>query len=145
MTARFMLIHTLSHSLINQWAIDCGYPAASLKERLYVDEDMAGILIYTTASDSAGSLGGVIAQARPDKLDNTLRQALTKAHWCSNDPLCIETLGGVESVNLGACHACALLPEVSCDDKIMNGFLDRGLLVRTYSTENTGFFDLFKE
>ncbi len=101
---------------------------------------MAGILIYTTASDSAGSLGGVIAQAEPAQLDSTLQQALSKACWCSNDPLCIETPGGFQSVNLGACHACALLPEVSCE--MMNGYLDRGLLVKADNSMKTGFFSL---
>jgi len=137
---RFILIHTLSHILINQWAIDSGYPSSSLRERLYVDTDMAGVLIYTSDSDSSGSLGGVIAQAEATRLDNSLDQALRKALWCSNDPLCIENLSGFESVNIGACHACILLQEVSCE--MLNGFLDRGLLVETPTLKNLGFFTI---
>ena len=34
-TARLLLIHTLAHALIDQFALDAGYPAASLRERLY--------------------------------------------------------------------------------------------------------------
>ena len=64
-TPRLMLIHSLAHAVIDQWALDSGYPASALRERLYVDEDMAGFLIYTATSDSAGSLGGVIAEAEP--------------------------------------------------------------------------------
>ena len=60
-TPRLMLVHSLAHAVIDQWALDSGYPASALRERLYVDDDMAGFLIYTATSDSAGSLGGVIA------------------------------------------------------------------------------------
>ena len=59
-TARRVLVHTLAHVLIDQWSLACGYPSASLRERLYIGEDMAGALIYTATSDSAGSLGGVV-------------------------------------------------------------------------------------
>lgn len=67
-TPRFLLLHALAHILINEWSLDGGYPAASLRERLYSEEDMAGVLIYTATSDSAGSLGGVVAQGEPDRL-----------------------------------------------------------------------------
>src|SRR5262249_12305551 len=62
---RLILIHTLAHILINEWSLECGYPAASLRERLYVSQpdapqQMEGVLIYTATTDSAGSLGGVV-------------------------------------------------------------------------------------
>jgi hypothetical protein len=136
-TPRMLLIHTLAHVLINQWSLDCGYPAASLRERLYVSDRMAGLLIYTATSDSAGSLGGVVAQAGPGRLDEALREGLSRASWCSADPLCIESdATGVDALNLAACHACALLPEVSCEE--MNLFLDRGLLVGIPTTQQHG-------
>ena len=69
-----MLIHSLAHAVIDQWALDSGYPASSLRERLYVDDDMAGFLIYTATSDSAGSLGGVVAEAEPDRLEASFRE-----------------------------------------------------------------------
>jgi uncharacterized protein DUF1998 len=137
--ARFILIHTLAHSIISQWALDCGYPAASLRERLYVGKEMAGILTYTATSDSAGSLGGLIAQANTQRLESSLCEALLRASWCSGDPLCIEAgLQGTDSLNLAACHACVLLPEVSCEE--LNVFLDRGLLVGTPDQPDLGFF-----
>ena len=137
--ARFILMHTLAHSIIGQWALDCGYPAASLRERLYVGKEMAGILIYTATSDSAGSLGGLIAQATAERLESSLCEALLRASWCSGDPLCIEAgLQGTDSLNLAACHACVLLPEVSCEE--LNVFLDRGLLVGTPDQPDLGFF-----
>lgn len=138
-TPRLLLIHTLAHVLINQWSLDCGYPAASLRERLYVSDQMAGLLIYTATSDSAGSLGGVVAQADPSRLDEALREGIGRAAWCSADPLCIESdATGVDALNLAACHACALLPEVSCEE--MNLFLDRGMLIGILDKPALGFF-----
>ena len=101
---------------------------------------MAGILIYTATSDSAGSLGGIIAQAEPDRLDESLRQAVATSGWCSADPLCIEAeSAGSDSLNLAACHACLLLPEVSCEE--MNLILDRGVLVGVPGTPEVGFLN----
>ena len=138
-TPRFILTHTLAHVLIGEWALDSGYPAAALRERLYVSDDHAGMLLYTATSDSAGSLGGVLAQAAPDRLEASLREALERASWCSSDPICIEAEAhGVDSLNLAACHACVLLPEVSCEQ--MNVLLDRALLIGTPDNPNIGFF-----
>ncbi|MER5682375.1 DUF1998 domain-containing protein [Streptomyces sp. NPDC002205] len=138
-TPRFLLLHALAHSLINEWSLDGGYPAASLRERLYSDEDMAGVLIYTATSDSAGSLGGVVAQGEPDRLAETLRAALRRASWCSNDPLCMESeTSGADSLNIAACHACMLLPETSCENN--NILLDRAALVGTPDGRVRGFF-----
>ncbi|MFI8188766.1 DrmB family protein [Streptomyces sp. NPDC085946] len=138
-TPRFLLLHTLAHVLINEWSLGGGYPAAALRERIYSDGKMAGVLIYTATSDSAGSLGGIVVQGEPDRLLQTLRSALRRAAWCSNDPLCMESeAGGVDSMNLAACHACVLLPETSCENN--NCFLDRALLVGTPSEEVRGFF-----
>ncbi|MET8681108.1 DUF1998 domain-containing protein [Streptomyces sp. NPDC004647] len=136
---RLVMIHTLSHALMNEWSLDCGYPAASLRERLYVSNDMAGVLLYTATSDSAGSLGGVIAQGDPHRLAASLDSALRRASWCSADPLCMESdAGGAYSLNMAACHACVLLPETSCE--LNNTFLDRALLVGDESQGIRGFF-----
>jgi len=139
-TPRLVLIHSLAHALITQWALDCGYPAASLRERLYVSDEMAGFLIYTATSDSAGSLGGIVGLAENDDLDDLVSEALREASWCSSDPLCIESEGGgVDALNLAACHACLLLPEVSCEE--MNVLLDRASLVGTANVPSIGFFN----
>lgn len=42
LTARKILIHTLSHLLIREFEYVCGYPMSSLQERLYVSEKMNG-------------------------------------------------------------------------------------------------------
>jgi hypothetical protein len=138
-TPRLVLIHTLAHALIDQLALDAGYPAAALRERLYAAEDMHGLLLYTATTDSAGSLGGLIAQGETDRLELALRGALARSAWCSADPVCIEADGqGADALNLAACHACALLPETSCEE--MNMLLDRGLLIGTPEQPGLGFF-----
>lgn len=100
---------------------------------------MAGFLIYTASSDSAGSLGGVVAQAQLDRLKASLLGALQRGRRCSADPLCIEADSpGTNNVNLAACHACVPLPEVSCEK--MNCFLDRALVVGTPEDPGMGYF-----
>jgi hypothetical protein len=139
-TPRLLLIHTFAHMLLNQWALDSGYPASSLRERIYSSERMAGFMIYTASSDSAGSLGGVVAQSNPDRLRESLQGTLLRGQWCSADPLCIEADSqGTNNVNLAACHSCVLLPEVSCEQ--MNCFLDRALVVGTPEEPELGFFN----
>lgn len=136
---RMVLLHTLAHVLINEWSLDAGYPAAALRERLYADDDMAGILVYTATSDSAGSLGGLVAQGEPDRLAQTIRSAVRRAEWCSSDPLCVESeASGTGGTNLAACHACVMLPETSCEHN--NILLDRALLVGTPEDPHMGFF-----
>ena len=68
-------------------------------------------------------------------------KALSKARWCSSDPLCIEDKNGkgFMGVNLAACHSCSLLPETSCCN--MNKFLDRGLVVGTIENPYQGLFN----
>lgn len=138
-TPRHLLIHTLAHAMISQWALQCGYPAASLQERLYVGDTMAGFLIYTATTDAAGSLGGIVAQADEGRLESTFREAIERASWCSSDPLCVESMAsGADALNLAACHACALLPEVCCEHA--NALLDRGLVVGVPEDAEVGFF-----
>ncbi len=136
---RLVLVHTLAHALINEWSLDCGYPAATLRERLYVSDEMAAFLLYTATSDSAGSLGGIIAQGLPDRLASSLDSALRRISWCSADPLCMEAdASGADGLNLAACHACVLLPETSCE--LNNILLDRALLVGSPELGITGYY-----
>lgn len=144
-TPRLVLLHTFSHLLMNQLTFECGYGSASLRERLYVsttqDVEMAGVLIYTAAGDAEGTLGGLVRMGKPGNLEPVIRRALTKAEWCSADPVCME-LGergqGPDSCNLAACHNCALVPETSCEE--FNRFLDRGLVIGTLECRGLGFF-----
>ena len=141
---KFVMLHTLSHLLIKQLSFECGYSIASLSERIYCSEEsdgkrMAGIFIYTASGDSEGTLGGLVRQGRPDTLPRLFKKAISTAQTCSNDPICVLSRGqGRESLNLAACHACALLPETCCEER--NGFLDRGILIGTYENKSIGFY-----
>lgn len=137
---RAAMVHTFSHILMRQLCYECGYHAASLRERLYVFDDKAGILIYTADGDSEGSLGGLVRQGHTERITNTIRSAIERASWCSNDPICSELPEhGVGGLSRAACHACALVPETSCTH--INSLLDRKLLVEASpSSEIRGYF-----
>ncbi len=142
---KFVLIHTMAHLLINQLCFECGYGSAALRERIYCDgEDrsypMSGVLIYTASGDSEGTLGGLVRQGEQGRLERVLIRALRTALWCSSDPTCVESSGqGPDSCNLAACHACALLPETSCEEG--NRLLDRVLVVGSPQEPELGFFN----
>ncbi len=133
---RYVVLHTLAHALIRELALECGYGASSIRERIYSTRpdvpEMAGVLLYTAAPDSEGTLGGLVSLGEPDHLGRLLSQALERARLCSADPLCSEhdpTTDG--SVHHGACHACQFASETSCERG--NRFLDRAALVDTFT------------
>lgn len=139
-----VVVHTLAHVLIDQLSLDAGYPASSLRERLFVGEGMAAVLIYTASSDSAGSLGGVASMAEADRLAPALEEAEARLKWCSADPVCVESSGnGTNGANLAACHNCVLLPETSCEE--FNTGLDRGVLFGTPENPDGGLIDWLRE
>ncbi|EIC23376.1 DUF1998 domain-containing protein [Thiorhodovibrio frisius] len=127
LTPRFILLHTLAHLLIRQLETEAGYPAASIRERIYCaggHEPMAGILVYVAVTDIAGSLGGLAELAEPKRFLRLLASVFDHADWCSLDPVCAEHEGqGPSQLNRAACHACALVPEPSC--QFGNMLLDR--------------------
>jgi hypothetical protein len=140
---RYAMLHTLSHLLIRELALECGYNAASIRERIYADVSsanrQAGILIYTAAADSDGTLGGLVDLGKPENLGRLLRQALNRSKICSSDPLCSEHDPGKDrSLHAAACHACSLVAETSCERG--NRYLDRSLLVQTLDREDAAFF-----
>lgn len=145
----YVLLHTLSHVLIRQLTLDCGYSSSSIKERIYSTfpdskTEMAGILLYTSSSDSDGSLGGLVRQGFPDRLIHTFEGALSNASWCSSDPICSESIAqGYDSLNYAACYACTLLPETSC--AMRNCLLDRVALIGTIDRPDLGFFSQILE
>lgn len=149
LSPRFVLIHTLAHLLINQMTYEAGYSSASLRERLYVsldgDQQMHGLLIYTAAGDSDGTMGGLVNLGEPGQLERTLEQALENARWCSADPVCME-MGdhggqGPDNCNLAVCHNCGLVPETACEE--FNRFLDRGLVVGSEQAKEMGYFNKY--
>lgn len=138
----YVLLHTLSHLLIQSLALRCGYPAASIRERIYVDDAAKryGLLLYTASADAEGTLGGLVQQAR--RMGDHLRQALHIAALCSNDPVCAQHVPQSSTekrwLHGAACHGCTLVAETSCE--MRNDYLDRALVVPIIG-ENAGFFD----
>jgi hypothetical protein len=144
LNAKFVLIHTFAHLLINQLSFNCGYGSSSIRERIYCGKtddiyNMYGVLLYTASGDSEGSMGGLVRQGKPGIIEPTIIMAIENAFWCSSDPVCIQSSGqGPDNCNLAACHNCALLPETCCENG--NRFLDRALLVGTIDNRQMGYF-----
>ena len=144
-TPRLLLVHSLSHALIRQLSLTCGYSSASIRERLYVDSggwEMAGLLAFTSSPDADGTLGGLARQGEPRNIVAILEDCLSSMAWCSSDPLCIEGVHAMtEPSNGAACHACMLASETSCEE--FNFFLDRATLVGTPTRPELGYFSDF--
>ena len=139
---RFVLLHTLSHVLIDKFIYESGYHAASLRERVYCSTNpnglMSGLLIYTADGDSEGTMGGLVRMGENGIIETVFENAINTSRWCAADPVCTE-IGkrdgqGLEKINLAACHNCCLLAETSCEE--FNRLLDRGVLI----DKEFGFF-----
>lgn len=136
---KVLLVHSLAHALIRQLSLECGYSAASLRERLYFEEGCSGFLIYTAAPDSDGTLGGLARQGRADAFVAILEGALRSELWCASDPLCITGVHSQsEKASGAACHSCLLVSETSCEQ--FNRLLDRQTLVGAPDSPGFGFF-----
>lgn len=143
--ARYIFMHSFSHALMRELSLECGYAAASIRERIYSyngsdEEKMAGVLIYTAAPDSEGTLGGLVSLGVPSELDRIINKSLIHAELCSSDPLCSEHefLHSHLSLHGAACHACLFSPETSCEKG--NRYLDRTLISDTLSKDGLSFF-----
>jgi len=140
---RYAMLHTFAHLVIRELALECGYNAASIRERVYASSDssspMAGVIIYTAAADSDGTLGGLVELGRSENLERLVSQALARAAVCSSDPLCSEHDPGHDrSLHIASCHACTFVAETSCERS--NRYLDRALLVDTFECRDTAYF-----
>jgi hypothetical protein len=128
--AKFYLLHTFSHVLMKELEFSCGYPTASLSERLYYSDKMCGVLIYT-ADGAEGSMGGLVWQGQPRLISNIIESAMKRAVNCSSDPLCWENEDGL---NKASCFGCTMVSETSCEHQNLG--LDRRVLV----DDEFGFF-----
>jgi len=142
-SVRYAAMHTFAHLLIRELALECGYNSASIKERVYAQNDtgepMAGVLIYTASPDSEGTLGGLVELGMPNSLGRLIELALSRAEICSSDPLCSEHDPEEDrSLHLAACHACTYVSETSCERG--NRYLDRALLVATMESSAAALF-----
>ena len=148
---RFVLLHSFAHALMRQIVLDCGYAAASIRERLYCRPPgasggpMAGVLLYTAATDSEGTLGGLVSLGEPAVLGRNIAQALESMKTCASDPLCAERkpeLSG-RTIHGAACHACLFAPETSCE--CGNRYLDRNVLVSTFAAGEEDALPFWRE
>ena len=137
----YIMLHSFSHMLVTSMSLECGYPASSIRERIYsIPKVGYGILLFTGTTDAEGTLGGLIQSGR--RIHEHVRNALTMSELCSNDPVCAQH----ESTNPherrflhgAACHGCLLIAETSCEQH--NEFLDRSLVVPTVANRGVEFF-----
>lgn len=140
-----ILIHTLSHLLIRELSRHSGYPMTAIRERLYLDSDSQGLLLYVTDSDKSGTFGGLVRLADENIFKKILNRAINNGEWCSSDPVCHElglTTGqGIQNSNGAACHNCSFVPSTSCGSR--NCFLDREYLSRVDSELSiTNYYDM---
>ena len=144
-----MLAHGIAHALMTEIALDCGYPASAIRERIYALPPVAGsaaihcgILIYTATAGTQGTLGGIVEVA--SRFSSVLKAALEHLHICSGDPICADhdpsTRSDDRALHGAACHGCLLVAETSCEAR--NLHLDRALLVDTMAVAGAGFFRL---
>lgn len=138
---RYVLLHSLSHLLISAVSLAAGYAASSIKERIYVGDQGAGILLYTGTPDAEGTLGGLVEVGR--HIGTHLRTALELGTLCSNDPVCAQhqpdSPWEERYLHGAACHGCLLIAEPSCERR--NELLDRALVVPTVDAQGAEFFD----
>jgi hypothetical protein len=139
---RYAMLHTFAHLLIRELALECGYNAASIRERIYASDDlerpMAGVLLYTAAADSDGTLGGLVELGKTENLGRLIDQALARSEICSSDPLCSEHDPSQDrTLHAASCHACAFVAETSCERG--NRYLDRALLISTLECSDAAF------
>ncbi len=137
----YIMLHSFSHLLLTSVSLECGYPASSIRERIYALPDIGfGVLLYTGSSDAEGTLGGLVQVGR--RIHEHIKSALELGELCSNDPVCAqhEPQDGHEHRFLhgAACHGCVLVAETSCEQH--NDFLDRSLVVPTVESAGTEFF-----
>ncbi len=143
---RFVLLHSFAHALLRQLALECGYTAASIRERIYSREAtadtaaQAGVLLYTATADSEGTLGGLVHLGRPENLGRLITGALEALRVCASDPLCAEhpPILDPRTIHAACCHACLFASETSCERG--NRYLDRAVLVPTLRDGQMAYF-----
>jgi len=135
----YYMLHSFSHLLLTAISLECGYPASSLRERVYAAPGQYGLLIYTGSPDAEGTLGGLVDEGR--RIRDHVRRGLEMGSLCSNDPVCAfhtPTPHDQQPLLGSACHGCLLISETSCEQR--NDFLDRALVVQTVEGLGAEFF-----
>ena len=93
------------------------------------------MLLTTTASDSDGTLGGLVSLSQPNRLADILDQALHAMTRCSSDPVCARRVPKEpeDFLHGAACHCCTMVSETSCERA--NRFLDRRFVIPLPDTD----------
>jgi hypothetical protein len=138
----YILLHSLSHLLITAVSLECGYPASSIRERIYAGSYGYGILLYTGSPDAEGTMGGLVETGR--QIARHLKNGIDLGRLCSYDPVCAqhppEDQHECRFLHGAACHGCLLIAETSCEQH--NDFLDRALVISTVDDNGAEFFGL---
>jgi hypothetical protein len=137
----YIMLHSFAHVLITAISLECGYPASSIRERIYALSGTGyGVLLYTGTTDAEGTLGGIIQVGR--HIHEHVRHALETGELCSNDPVCSQhrppNPHEHRFLQGAACHGCVLIAETSCEQH--NDYLDRALIVPTVDHSGAHFF-----
>lgn len=136
----YYMLHSFAHMLITAVSLECGYPASSIKERIYCTRQGYGVLLFTGSPDAEGTLGGLIEAGR--EIHKYIKSALEMGELCSNDPVCSQHRPDHnldDKYLLGAaCHGCLLIAETSCE--MSNNYIDRALVVPTLENLGCEFF-----
>jgi hypothetical protein len=136
----YIMLHSFSHLLLTAISLECGYAAASIRERIYVRDGSYGIILYTGTPDAEGTLGGLVQIGR--RIARHLDAALELGRLCSNDPVCAQHSPSQAHegrlMHGAACHGCLLIAEPSCEHR--NELLDRTLVVQTVDEPDAAFF-----
>ncbi len=137
----YLMMHSFSHLLLTALALRCGYPASSIRERIYAIPEVGyGVLLYTGTSDAEGTLGGLVQLGR--QIHEVVQSALELGMLCSNDPVCAQhdpsNAHERRFLHGAACHGCLLISETSCEQQ--NDYLDRSLVVPTVENQGAELF-----
>src|SRR5207237_9689394 len=82
----YILLHSFSHLLITAVSLECGYPASSIRERIYALPGVGyGVLLHTGTIDAEGTLGGLVQVGR--RIHEHVRRALERGELSSNAPV----------------------------------------------------------
>ncbi len=121
-----LLLHTFSHTLIQNASINTGLETQSISEMLFPSIGM--ILLYSTNPINVGGL----EYTYDNLLYDWLQRVRELAEECPQDPACMIDEGG-------ACNACLFVPEFVCEN--FNENLDRDCLVGEIRYKE-GYFDV---
>lgn len=122
----YTLLHTFSHTLIQNASIYTGLDTQSMSEMIF--PSLGLFLLYSTNPVNVGGLEYTF----DNMLEEWLKNVKELAQDCPQDPACMIDEGG-------SCNACLYLPEFVCEN--FNTGLDRATLIGYSKRYITGFLN----